>query len=229
MPTEIKICGLSDEEGVDAALAAGADFVGFVFFKPSPRNVTLERAAAIAARARGKAGIVALTVDADDAFLFGIAGALRPDLLQLHGQEAPARVAAIRAATGIPVMKAISVAAAADLAGIDRYAAADRLLFDARPAENAARPGGYGVAFDWSILDGFSGAQPWLLAGGLSPANVRQALAATGAPGVDVSSGVETAPGKKSPDLIRAFIEAVHDFDRRATSRRTEARAQSVA
>ena len=209
MPTEIKICGLSDEESVDAALAAGADFVGFVFFARSPRNVTLDRAAALAARARGRAAIVALTVDAADSALGEIAATLRPDLLQLHGGETPERVGVIRASTRRPVMKVVGVAGAEDLAGLGAYELADRFLLDAKPPRDASRPGGNGEAFDWSLLRGFAPAKPWILSGGLNPANVAAALSATGASGVDVSSGVESAPGKKNPALIHAFVAAV--------------------
>jgi phosphoribosylanthranilate isomerase len=213
MPTEVKICGLSDEEGVDAALMAGTDFVGFVLFPPSPRNVPVERAAGLAARARGKAKIVALTVDGDDALLAAIAKTLRPDLLQLHGKESPERVSAIRAITGVPVMKAIGIAAKSDLDAISGYAI-DRLLLDAKPPRNATRPGGHGAVFDWSALDGFAASRPWFLSGGLEPKNVAAALRATHAPGVDVSSGVESAPGRKDPASIFAFVEAVRGFDR---------------
>ena len=216
MRTEVKICGLSDQEGVNAALQAGADFVGFVFFPPSPRNVPLARAAELAARARGRAGIVALTVDADDALVEEIVAMLRPDLLQLHGRESPERAVAIRARTGRPVMKVISVAEPADLAAAGRYAGADRLLFDAKVPPGATRPGGCGAAFDWSLLSGFASPRPWLLAGGLDAANVAEALATTGASGVDVSSGVESAPGKKDPALIYAFVAAVRAAERPA-------------
>jgi phosphoribosylanthranilate isomerase len=222
MPTEVKICGLSDEEGVDAALDAGADFVGFVFFPRSPRNVTPERAAQLARRARGRARVVAVSVDADDALLAEIAEMLTPDLLQLHGGETPERTIAIRALTQRPVMKVVGIGAPADLDIAASYSAADRLLFDTRPPAQATRPGGHGMAFDRAILHGFACPQPWLLAGGLTPGNVVAALQASGAPGVDVSSGVESAPGKKNPDLIRAFVAAVRAFDqpgRRAVGR----------
>jgi phosphoribosylanthranilate isomerase len=212
MPIAVKICGLSDEEGVDAALEAGADLVGFVFFPPSPRNVLPKRAAVLAARARGRAEIVALTVTADDAVLDEIVGTLRPDVLQLHGKETPERAAAIRVRTGRPVMKAIGVAGRDDLAATSRYDV-DRILLDAKPPRDATRPGGNGASFDWSVLQGFSCPQPWLLSGGLDPSNVAAALAATGAAGVDVSSGVERAPGRKDPALIRAFVEAVRRAD----------------
>jgi phosphoribosylanthranilate isomerase len=214
MPTEVKICGLSDEESVDAALEAGADFVGFVFFPPSPRNVPLTRAAELARRARGKARVVALSVDADDTLLDSVCETLNPDLLQLHGRETPERVIAVRAITRRPVMKVIGVGTSADLDTAGTYFAADRLMFDARPPAQANRPGGHGMAFDWAILRGFVCKQPWLLAGGLTPANVVAAVQASGAPGVDVSSGVESAPGKKDPELICAFVAAVRAFDR---------------
>ncbi len=213
MPTEVKICGLSEEESVDAALEAGADFVGFVFFPPSPRNLAPERGAALAKRARGKAQIVALTVDADDALLRAISEALRPDFLQLHGRETPERVAAVKALTRCAVMKALLVATRDDLDAAGRYSAAQRFLIDAKPPKDATRPGGNAVAFDWSILQGFAPAKPWLLAGGLDSNNVAAALRQTGAPGIDVSSGVESAPGKKHPDLIRAFVRAVREHD----------------
>jgi phosphoribosylanthranilate isomerase len=214
MPTEVKICGLSDEESVDAALQAGADFVGFVFFPASPRNVTLARAATLARRARGRVRIAALTVDADDTLIAAIVGTLRPDLLQLHGRESPERVAAIRHGTRVPVMKAIGVASRADLAAIEAFTDCDRILLDAKPTPGAARPGGNATAFDWSLLGGFACATPWLLAGGLGPGNVAAALALTRAPGVDVSSGVESAPGRKDPLLIRAFVAAVRAAER---------------
>jgi phosphoribosylanthranilate isomerase len=213
MPTEIKICGLSEEESVDAALEAGADFIGLMLFPPSPRNVSLERAAALAARARGRAKIVAITVDADEALVGAIAERLRPDLIQLHGRETPERASAIRASSGIPVMKVFGVAAESDLSPCADYST-DRLLLDAKPPKDATRPGGHGVAFDWSILAGFAPAVPWFLSGGLDPRNVAAALRATHAPGVDVSSGVESAPGRKDTARISAFVRAVRDFDR---------------
>jgi phosphoribosylanthranilate isomerase len=213
MPTEVKICGLSGEEGVDAALEAGADLLGFMFFPPSPRNVSLERATALAARARGKAKIVAVTVDGDDALFRSIAETLKPDLLQLHGKESPERVNAIRAMTGVAVMKVVGVASRDDLKLIQSYQA-DRFLLDAKPPRDATRPGGHGVAFDWAVLEKFSSPKPWLLSGGLYLENVADALAATRAPGVDLSSGVESAPGKKDPARIHAFIRAVRDYDR---------------
>lgn len=213
MPTEVKICGLSQEESVDAALEAGADFLGFVFFPPSPRNVEIGRAASLARRARGRAEIVALTVDADDGLIAEIAAELRPDLLQLHGVESPERAAAVGKLSGLPLMKAIGVTDAADLQRANDYPAAARLLLDAKPPRDATRPGGNAACFDWRILEGFSPPKPWLLAGGLDPGNVAGALAASGARGVDVSSGVEHAPGRKDPARIHAFVRAVRDFD----------------
>ncbi|MEJ0096756.1 MAG: phosphoribosylanthranilate isomerase [Bauldia sp.] len=207
MDLTVKICGLSTEATLGAALDAGADMVGFVFFAKSPRFVSVAAAAALAAKARGHAEIAALTVDMDDARLAEIVEAVRPDWLQLHGGETPERVAAIKARFGIRTMKAIGVSTAGDLAVAPRYAAvADRLLLDAKPPKGAALPGGNGAPFDWSLLRGFDAGVPYLLSGGLSPANVGEAIAVTGAPGVDVSSGVETAPGVKDAGLIRAFI-----------------------
>jgi phosphoribosylanthranilate isomerase len=221
MPTEVKICGLSGEEGVDAALEAGADFVGFLLFPPSPRNVSLERAAMLAHRARGKARIVAVTVDGDDAFFAAIAKSLKPDLLQLHGKETPERVKAIRRMAGVPVMKAIGVAGRGDLAASSGYRL-DRLLLDAKPPPDANRPGGHGMTFDWSLLTDFASPQPWFLSGGLKTKNVTIALEATRAPGVDVSSGVESSPGRKDPARIHAFVKAVRAYDRKLAAVRKE-------
>ena len=203
----IKICGLSTAATLDAALAAGADMVGFVFFPKSPRHISYDTARALGGQARGRAGIVALSVDADDAELGAIAEALRPDLLQLHGRETPERVAAIRARFDLPVMKAIGVTSRADLAQIPAYAAAaDRLLFDAKPPADAALPGGNGRAFDWTLLRGLDLPVPHMLSGGLDPGNVAEAIRITRALGVDVSSGVESAAGVKNADKITAFV-----------------------
>ena len=205
----VKICGLSTEETLDAALDAGADMIGINFFPPSPRFVSLDTGRRLAERARGRAEIVALSVDMDDAGLAEIVDALRPDWLQLHGKDSPERTAAVRARFPAKVMKAMHVAVAADLMRAADYAeAADRILLDATPPKGATRPGGLGKPFDWTILRGFRPAKPYLLSGGLTPRNVGEALRISGAPGVDVSSGVETSPGRKDPDLIRAFIAA---------------------
>jgi phosphoribosylanthranilate isomerase len=205
----VKICGLSTPEALDVALDAGADMVGFVFFAPSPRHVAFDTARALGQRVRGRAQKVALSVDADDALLEAVVEALRPDLLQLHGKEPPARLAALRQRFGLPVMKAIAVATKADLAAVATYkTSADRLLFDARAPREATRPGGLGKAFDWRLLENLDPGLPFMLSGGLDADNVGEALRITGAPGVDVSSGVERAPGEKDPDKIRAFIRA---------------------
>ncbi len=209
----IKICGLSTSPTVAAALDAGADMLGFVFFAPSPRNLPLDAAKALSAQIGDRAKKVALTVDADDAAIETIIAALAPDILQLHGRETPERAAALRACSGCLVMKALGVSSRADLAAAQAYApVVDYLLFDAKPPLDATRPGGNGMAFDWSILDGFNPGRPWLLSGGLAPSNVAEALAKTGAPGVDVSSGVERAPGVKDEALIRSFIAAARSL-----------------
>lgn len=203
----IKICGLSTAGTLDAALDAGADMVGFVFFAPSPRNLTASQARALAEQANGRTLTVALSVDADDGFLADVVEACRPDILQLHGQESPARVRQIKARFGRSVMKAIHVSAPEDLSAVAAYeGVADRLIFDARPPKGAVLPGGNGAAFDWRILDHVRTATPWMLSGGITPDNVAAALAATRAQGLDVSSGVERAPGVKDEGLIRSFV-----------------------
>ena len=210
MPAEVKICGLSTPEMVYAALAAGADYVGLVFYPRSPRNVTLDRAAHLARRARGRARVVALVVDAEDGFLKEIAARVDPDLIQAHGVETPARVAEIGRLTGKPVIKAIRVKDQADIAAAAAYCeAASLIMYDAKAPETLgnALPGGNGHAFDWGLLEGEE-RPAFMLAGGLNPANVAEAIRVTGAPIVDVSSGVETAPGVKDVGLIRKFIEA---------------------
>lgn len=209
MPLLVKICGLSTRETLDVALEARADMVGFVFFPPSPRHISLEAARDLGARVAGRALKAALTVDADDAVFAELIAALKPDLLQLHGSETPERVASVKARFGLPVMKVLPVETAADLAAVARYrTVADRILFDARAPKEATRPGGLGKPFDWTLLKGIDPGLPWMLSGGLTPENVAEALRITDAPGVDVSSGVERAPGVKDPDKIRAFIKA---------------------
>ena len=205
----VKICGLKTPEALDVALESGADLVGFVFFAPSPRHLALAAARALGERVSGRAGKVALTVDADDETLRAVFEALKPDMLQLHGKETPERVTALRARFGLPVMKAIPVATKGDLSRIDLYKkVADRLIFDARAPQDAPRPGGLGTPFDWTLLKGIDPGIPFMLSGGLDVGNVAEALCITRAPGVDVSSGVERAPGEKDPDKIRAFIRA---------------------
>ncbi|WP_431283694.1 phosphoribosylanthranilate isomerase [Humitalea sp. 24SJ18S-53] len=207
--TEIKICGLSDAAGFDAACAAGADYVGFVFFPASPRNVTPEQAAALSARQQGGPIRVGLFVDADDDAIARVLDVVPLGILQLHGEESPARCAELRQKFGLPVMKAIGVATVADLAVLADYApVVERFLLDAKAPPGADLPGGNAAVFDWSVLRGAAIPRPWLLAGGLTPGNVAAAIAATGAPGVDVSSGVERARGQKDPGLIAAFCRA---------------------
>jgi len=209
MPVEIKICGLSTAEALDVALDSGADLVGFVFFPPSPRHLGFDAARALAKRVGGRARKVALSVDADDAWLAASIEALAPDLLQLHGKEPPPRVAAIRKKFGLPVMKAVAVEEKADLGAIAAYAGvADRLIFDARAPRAATRPGGLGKSFDWRLLENLETETQFMLSGGLDAGNVAEALRITRAPGVDVSSGVERAPGEKDLDKIRAFVRA---------------------
>jgi phosphoribosylanthranilate isomerase len=210
MSVIVKICGLATMAGLDAALACGADMAGFVFFDKSPRHVSLELAANLGQRAARRTCKVLVTVDADDASLAAAIKALDPGLLQLHGSETPERVAAIRAQFGLPVMRAIGLGAAADLAPVPVFDdAADFLLFDAKPSQLGEPPGGSGTSFDWSLLAEVKTKRPWLLAGGLDASNVADALAQTSAPGVDVSSGVENAPGVKDMGKIAAFIAAV--------------------
>jgi phosphoribosylanthranilate isomerase len=214
MSVSVKICGLKSPEALDVALDSGADLVGFVFFPPSPRNLDYEVARALGRRVRGRAGKVALTVDASDGMLAEIIAALRPDMLQLHGTETPERVAAVRARFGLPVMKALPVGEPADLSPIPLYAkVADRLVFDARPPLEATRPGGLGKPFDWHLLQNIDNSIPFMLSGGLDAGNVAEALSITRAPAVDVSSGVERAPGEKDLDKIRDFMRAARQAD----------------
>ena len=214
MPVTVKICGLRTPQALDVALESGADLVGFVFFPPSPRNLGLEAARALGERVDGRAGKVALTVDATDETLLDVVNALKPDMLQLHGKETPERVVAIRTRFGLPVMKALPIAERTDLSPIRIYAqVADRLIFDARPPKEATRPGGLGTPFDWTLLAGVDSRIPFMLSGGLDAGNVAEALRITSAPGVDVSSGVERSPGEKDPAKIREFIRAVRELE----------------
>jgi phosphoribosylanthranilate isomerase len=222
----VKICGLSTPETLDVALDAGADMVGFVFFPQSPRNVSLEMARILGARVHGRAQKVALTVDADDAFIDEIVAALKPDMLQLHGVESTDHVGALRETFGLAVMKALPVAVQGDLDRVPRYAAvADRLLFDARAPREATRPGGLGKSFDWHLLENLDLKLPFMLSGGLDAGNVAEALRITRAPGVDVSSGVESAPGVKDLEKIRVFIQAA----RKAAAHLDQAKVASPA
>jgi len=205
----VKICGLSTRETLEIALDAGADMVGFVFFPPSPRHLSLELGRDLGRQVKQRALKVALTVDADDATLDNIMDAVSPDILQLHGKESVARLRDIKQRFGRPVMKAVPVATAADLAVLPGYAAvADRILFDARAPKDATRPGGLGEPFDWHLLENLDLRLPYMVSGGLHAGNVAEALRVTGAGGVDVSSGVESASGVKDPKMIEAFIRA---------------------
>ncbi|MCO5155419.1 MAG: phosphoribosylanthranilate isomerase [Aquamicrobium sp.] len=210
MRPDVKICGLKTADAIDAALAGGASHVGFIFFAKSPRTIAPEEAGRLREAARGRAKAVAVAVDADDAFLDGIVAAMRPDMLQLHGQETPARVAEVRARYRLPVMKALAISEAADLAGIAPFlGVADRFLFDAKPPKDAVLPGGNGVAFDWRLLATLDPGVDYMLSGGLDAANVGDALRLAHPPGLDVSSGVESAPGVKDTGLIADFLNAV--------------------
>lgn len=205
----IKICGLTEAAHVAAAAKAGARYAGFVFFPKSPRNVTPEQARGLALMAPPGLAKVALTVDADDALLDVILADVPLDMLQLHGNETPARVAELRARYGLPVMKAVGVRDAADLPALEDYAqVADQLLVDAKPPSGADLPGGNGLAFDWRLIAGRRWARPWMLAGGLTAVNVAEALKLTGAAQIDVSSGVESAPGVKDEQMIAGFVSA---------------------
>ena len=205
----VKICGLINRADVDAAVLAGARYVGFVFFEKSPRHLNLQDAAALATVVPEGVCKVALTVNADDAFLDMLVAQVPIDMLQLHGSESPERVNAVKARYGLPVMKAVGVADTGDLPALDAYVkVADQILVDAKPPKGADLPGGNGLAFDWRLMAGRRWPVPWMLAGGLTPENVAEAIVMTGAKQVDVSSGVETAPGVKDADLITAFCKA---------------------
>lgn len=215
MPLMVKICGLTTPETVDAAIEAGADMLGFVFFPPSPRHLGFDDAARLARHAGGRVRSVALSVDADDGWLAQCVAAIRPDYLQLHGTESAERLAAIKTTFAVPVVKAIAVTSAADVARARDYrGVADWLLFDARAPKSATRPGGLGQSFDWTLLESLDHAPPFMLSGGLDAGNVGTALRITRADGVDVSSGVERALGEKDPEKIRAFIRAARAAER---------------
>ncbi|RDW14133.1 phosphoribosylanthranilate isomerase [Paracoccus thiocyanatus] len=207
MAVAVKICGLTEPAGLAAAIGAGARYLGFVFFAKSPRHLAPQAAAQLAAQVPLGVAKVGLFVDPDDAALDATLAHMPLDMIQLHGNETPARVAAIKARTGLPVMKAVGLAEPRDLDALWDYGlVADMLLIDAKPPKDAELPGGNGLAFDWRLLAGRQILKPWLLAGGLTPENVAQAVRLTRAPGVDVSSGVESAPGVKDPERVRRFI-----------------------
>lgn len=215
MHIDVKICGLTEPAGVAAALDAGADLAGFVFFPPSPRNVPLAEAVRLAEPVRGRARITALTVDADTATLDAIVAGLEPDLLQLHGRETPEQVAAIGRRYGRPVMKSLGIAGPEDVEAARAYADhVERILFDAKPPPEATRPGGLGRRFDWTLLKELDLAVPCMLSGGLDADSVARAIGIVRPRGVDVSSGVESAPGIKEPGLVRDFIARVRAAER---------------
>ncbi|MEY9779267.1 phosphoribosylanthranilate isomerase [Sinorhizobium fredii] len=210
MKMDVKICGLKTAEAVEHAVARGASHAGFIFFPKSPRNIEPDDAGRLAERIRGRAKIVAVTVDADNDDLDEIVSALKPDILQLHGSEDPERVLTVKAIYGLPVMKALSIREASDLDRIDPYLGiVDRFLFDAKPPAGSELPGGNGVSFDWRLLDALDGSVDYMLSGGLNAENIGEALALTGARAVDTSSGVESAPGVKDLKLMDAFFDAV--------------------
>ena len=207
---QVKICGLKTPTDVAIALDGGAAFIGFVIFPPSPRHIEPEAAAPLARLARGRAAVVAVTVDADDDLIDRIAAELAPDYFQLHGKESPERVQAVKARTGAGVIRALRISTAGDMAEARAFdGAADILLYDASPPRDAVIPGGNGLRFDWSLTAMIPKDRPWFLAGGLDPGNVAEAIRVTGAPLVDVSSGVERSAGYKDPLLISAFLDAV--------------------
>ncbi len=211
MSIEVKICGVNSPEALRATVAAGAQYVGLNFYPPSPRSVSLDRAAELAAAAPQHRCKVGLFVDVEDSTIAETLASVGLDMLQLHGQESPARVAEIKARFGLPVMKAVRIAGAEDVAAAEAYfRVADRLLFDAKPPKEmtGALPGGNALAFDWQLLAGKNWPLPWMLAGGLDPENVAEAIRISGARAVDVVSGVEDRPGLKNPDKIRAFLAA---------------------
>ncbi|MGH6762165.1 MAG: phosphoribosylanthranilate isomerase [Phyllobacterium sp.] len=207
---DIKICGLKTADALETALDSGASHVGFIFFPKSPRHLSPQDAASLREAASGRAKTVAVTVDADDATLDDIVNTVKPDILQLHGKETPERVAAVKKRYNLPVMKAFSIREAADLDAIRPYVGiADRFLFDAKPPKGSDLPGGNGVSFDWTVLRSLDAHIDYMLSGGLNAGNIAEALQLTNAPGIDISSGVESAPGVKDIGLIEDFFKAV--------------------
>ncbi|MGF6257592.1 phosphoribosylanthranilate isomerase [Ensifer sp. LBL] len=214
MKTQVKICGLKTAEAAERAVALGASHVGFIFFPKSPRNIEPDDAGRIADRIRGQAKIVAVTVNADNDELDEIVSALNPDILQLHGSEDGERLLTVKAMYGLPVMKALSVREASDLEKIDAYIGiADRFLFDAKPPKGSELPGGNGVSFDWKLLDALDGSVDYMLSGGLNADNIGEAMAQTSARAIDISSGVESAPGVKDLKLMESFFNAVRQAE----------------
>jgi phosphoribosylanthranilate isomerase len=216
MKLDVKICGLKTAEAVDRAVARGASHIGFIFFEKSPRNIAPELAGELADRVRGRVKIVAVTVDAGDEELDDIVSLLRPDILQLHGHESPERILHIKAFYGLPVMKVFSISDQADIDRVDPFiGVADRFLFDAKAPKGSQLPGGNGVSFDWSLMGALDEGVDYMLSGGLNKDNVASALASTRATGIDVSSGVEHAPGEKDLGMIDAFFDTVADATQR--------------
>lgn len=214
MKTEVKICGLKTAEAVERAVALGASHTGFIFFPKSPRNIEPDDAGRLADRIRGQVKIVAVTVNADNDELDEIVSALNPDILQLHGSEDPERLLTVKAMYGLPIMKALSVRDASDLERIDPYIGiADRFLFDAKPPQGSDLPGGNGVSFDWNLLDALDGSVDYMLSGGLNADNIGEAMAQTSARAIDISSGVESAPGVKDLKLMESFFNAVRQAE----------------
>jgi phosphoribosylanthranilate isomerase len=210
MTLDIKICGLKTEEAVDRAVALGATHIGFIFFAKSPRHIEPADAGRLADRVRGKVKIVSVSVDPDNDDLDEIVALMRPDILQLHGRETPDRLLTIKAVTGLPVWKALSIADADDLRRIDAYdGIANRFLLDAKPPRNSELPGGNGVSFDWRLLGGLDASVDYMLSGGLNKDNVGEALSIARPTGIDTSSGVESSPGVKDPDMMDEFFKAV--------------------
>lgn len=216
-PLKIKTCGLTTPDTLDAALSGGAAFVGAVVFPPSPRHIEPLHAATLFERAKGRAKVVAVTVDADDALLTEIALILKPDLIQLHGSETPQRAVEVRRLTGAGIIRALPIRSAEDFDGAEAWTSVvDYLMFDAKPPKGSVLPGGVGAAFDWTLLAGRTFARPWFLAGGLKPENLAEAAVITGARLADVSSGVESAPGVKDAGRIAAFLQAARSYSPRS-------------
>ncbi|MDM9649859.1 phosphoribosylanthranilate isomerase [Rhizobium sp. S163] len=219
MKPDIKICGLKTAEAIDRAVTRGATHIGFIFFEKSPRYIEPDDAAKLADRVRGRAKIVAVVVNPTNDDLDEIVATLRPDILQLHGDESPERVLTIKAVYALPVMKAFSIRTADDLKRVEAYIGiADRFLFDAKPPKGSELPGGNGVSFDWTLLSWLDGTVDYMLSGGLNKDNIAEALAITKAPGLDASSGLESAPGVKSVALIDEFFDAVEQACRPETA-----------
>ena len=213
MSIQVKICGITTSEAADAVAQSGADFMGMVFFQKSPRNIDVDQANALSARVRGGPRLVAVFVNADDSTISEAVASAQPDYLQLHGTESPARTSQIASRFGLPLIKALPVAESLDLSATKAYEEiVDYLLFDSKPPKLAERPGGHGVPFDWKAMSGLDVEIPWLLSGGLNAENVERAVHASGTTMVDTSSGVETAPGIKSPEKIKEFIAAVRSI-----------------